>query len=237
MAKFQCIECGSEIDTLYRDYKGGSIKISRCKVCDKVADKYVEYDPVVILLDALLLQRQAYTHLLINTKSDSPWHLALLLWICDAFSKLVLQRSELSNKGLLGEHPINYSYLGLELYLNYIIAASELLTLLATVLVVFFIKRVLHHRHISINSKLITRAVIVANLGRVLAIPALLWGQSYGQLYSVLCQGYVCLSSVQALRVVSEGNHGTLWAVLAVTLGFTTQFVVSNFLHTWLDHK
>ncbi|KAK3783417.1 hypothetical protein RRG08_033678 [Elysia crispata] len=235
MAKYQCIECGSGVDTLYRDYKGGSIKISRCISCGNVADKYVEYDSVIIILDALLLQRQAYRHLLINKRSDSPWHLALLLWICDAFSKLVLQRSELSSKGLLGEDPINYSYLGMELYLNYIIAASELLTLLSAVLVVFFIKHMWHQRDTGMNSELITRAVIVASLGRVLAIPALLWGQSYGQLYVTLCEGFVCLSSLQALRVVSEGSFRTIWAVVAVTLGFTAQLIVSSTLHAWLD--
>lgn len=237
MANFQCIECGSQIDNLYRDYKGGSIKMSRCKVCNKVADKYVEYDPVIILLDALLLRQQAYRHLLINKKNDSPWHLALLLWICDAFSNLVLQRSELSSKGLLSEDPINYSYLGLELYLNYIIAALELLALLTSVLFVFFIKHIWHHGHVRMDSKPITRAVVVASLGRLLVIPALLWGQAYGQPYSVLCQGLVCLSSLQALRVVSEGSHRTAWALVAVTLGFTFQITVSNFLHTLFDYR
>ncbi|GFN85609.1 hypothetical protein PoB_001211500 [Plakobranchus ocellatus] len=115
------------------------------------------------------------------------------------------------------------------------IAATELLTLLATVLMVYFIQHIWYFRNTKMNSKLITRAVIVASLGRVLAIPALLWGQSYGQLYTALCQGFVCLSSLQALKVVSEGNHRTIWALLAVTLGFTAQMMVSNRFHTWLN--
>ena len=35
--------------------------------CGHVADKYIEYDPVVIFLDALLHKPQAYRHMLFNT--------------------------------------------------------------------------------------------------------------------------------------------------------------------------
>lgn len=35
--------------------------------CNEVADKYIEYDTVIIFLDVLLLQRPAYRHILINS--------------------------------------------------------------------------------------------------------------------------------------------------------------------------
>ena len=36
--------------------------------CNEVADKYIEYDSIIIFLDILLLQRPAYRHILINSK-------------------------------------------------------------------------------------------------------------------------------------------------------------------------
>ena len=36
--------------------------------CNEVADKYIEYDTVIIFLDVLLLQRPAYRHILINSE-------------------------------------------------------------------------------------------------------------------------------------------------------------------------
>ena len=36
--------------------------------CHKVVDKYIEFDPVIIFLDALLHKPQAYRHLLFNDK-------------------------------------------------------------------------------------------------------------------------------------------------------------------------
>lgn len=59
-----------------------SFKISECinlfaltllcfffqKSCQKPVDKYIEYDPVIILINAILCKAQAYRHILFNTK-------------------------------------------------------------------------------------------------------------------------------------------------------------------------
>ncbi|KHC78644.1 hypothetical protein MGS_02923 [Candida albicans P78042] len=62
-----CIECGySNIDCLYSKYKSDYIKLSVCPECNKIADKYIEYDSVILFLDILLLKRKAYKHLAYN---------------------------------------------------------------------------------------------------------------------------------------------------------------------------
>lgn len=38
------------------------------KSCQKPVDKYIEYDPVIILINAILCKAQAYRHILFNTK-------------------------------------------------------------------------------------------------------------------------------------------------------------------------
>lgn len=35
--------------------------------CQKPVDKYIEYDPVIILIDAILCKIQAFRHILFNT--------------------------------------------------------------------------------------------------------------------------------------------------------------------------
>ncbi|CAL1544291.1 unnamed protein product [Lymnaea stagnalis] len=234
--KYKCIECGSSVESLYRDYKANIIKIHHCESCQSVADKYIEYEPIIILLDALLLQPQAYRHLLLNTQFDAHWRLAFLFWICDAFSKLVLQRVELTNsQPSSGSEYVNYTYLGLELYLNFIIAATELLVLTVVVLSVYALKHFCTQGDLKhFSPSLIFKAVIIASLGHVLAIPALLWGQLYRNVYIHLTQGFVCLSTIQALRVVNQRKYNTFWAVLAVIFGFSAQMVVSSKMHYWL---
>lgn len=38
------------------------------KSCAKPVDKYIEYDPVIILIDAILCKIQAFRHILFNTQ-------------------------------------------------------------------------------------------------------------------------------------------------------------------------
>ncbi|GAB5578371.1 protein ARV1 isoform X1 [Prionailurus iriomotensis] len=66
--QYRCIECNQEAKELYRDYNHGVLKITICKSCQKPVDKYIEYDPVIILINAILCKAQAYRHILFNTK-------------------------------------------------------------------------------------------------------------------------------------------------------------------------
>ncbi|CDK28430.1 unnamed protein product [Kuraishia capsulata CBS 1993] len=61
-----CVECSEPIEALYYKYKGDHIKLTVCDVCHKVADKYVEYDNVLLFIDLMLLKQQAYRHLIYN---------------------------------------------------------------------------------------------------------------------------------------------------------------------------
>lgn len=62
-----CVECTySEIDELYSKYKSDYIRLTICPQCGKVADKYIEFDKVILFLDLLLLKPQAYRHVAYN---------------------------------------------------------------------------------------------------------------------------------------------------------------------------
>uniref|UniRef100_A0A674NKB4 Protein ARV n=1 Tax=Takifugu rubripes TaxID=31033 RepID=A0A674NKB4_TAKRU len=64
---FRCVECSHESPELYRDYRNGILKITICDSCKKPVDKYIEYDLVIILIDAILCKTQAFRHILFNT--------------------------------------------------------------------------------------------------------------------------------------------------------------------------
>lgn len=70
-----CIECSSEVPSLYTQYPNGYIKLTYCNNCNAVSDKYVEFDLVILFIDILLLKPQAYKHLIFNTllnEKDNP---------------------------------------------------------------------------------------------------------------------------------------------------------------------
>lgn len=74
-----CVECGCVVEaTVERRGVGGgvptadSVRLARCQSCGAVCDRYEEYDALLVLLDAMLLRRQALRHLLCNHTDPSP---------------------------------------------------------------------------------------------------------------------------------------------------------------------
>ncbi|KAI5963383.1 ARV1 [Candida theae] len=62
-----CVECGHRnIPNLYSKYKSEYVKLTVCDACNKICDKYIEYDAVILFLDILLLKKPAYRHLAYN---------------------------------------------------------------------------------------------------------------------------------------------------------------------------
>ncbi|XP_063116109.1 protein ARV1 isoform X2 [Cavia porcellus] len=82
---YRCIECNQEASELYRDYNHGVLKLTICKSCQKVVDKYIEYDPVIILINAILCKAQVYRHILFNTKINIHGKLCMFCLLCEAY--------------------------------------------------------------------------------------------------------------------------------------------------------
>uniref|UniRef100_A0A1B0FMD5 Protein ARV n=1 Tax=Glossina morsitans morsitans TaxID=37546 RepID=A0A1B0FMD5_GLOMM len=82
---FICINCGCEVKELYKKYSN-VIKTVNCEKCHKIVDKYVEFEPVIILLDTVLLSQQAYRHILYNRDFKLFWKLSLMLLLLESFA-------------------------------------------------------------------------------------------------------------------------------------------------------
>ncbi|KAJ5604598.1 Arv1 protein [Penicillium lagena] len=68
-----CIECSYPVSHLYSTYSraddrslGKGVRLTQCPRCHRFADKYVEYDFVVLFIDLVLIKPQVYRHLLFN---------------------------------------------------------------------------------------------------------------------------------------------------------------------------
>ncbi|KAL4807043.1 Arv1-like family-domain-containing protein [Aspergillus unguis] len=94
-----CIECSYPVSHLYSAYSraddrslGKGVRLTQCPRCKRFADKYVEYDFVVIFIDLVLIKPQVYRHLLFNRlESDdhkfdpSISRLGILLLLFDVY--------------------------------------------------------------------------------------------------------------------------------------------------------
>ncbi|MES1912415.1 MAG: hypothetical protein MHM6MM_004694 [Cercozoa sp. M6MM] len=91
-----CVECGEEVVRTYRQYAGqNNVRLSRCQTCGHVADKYVEYETLLVALDVLLHRVQAFRHVLLNRQNArlTPFlQLALVAALASAASKWHIYR-------------------------------------------------------------------------------------------------------------------------------------------------
>ncbi len=58
--------CGNRVDSLYIEYSDSNFRLTRCSCCGQVADKYIEFELVLVIIDVLLHRKPAYRHLMYN---------------------------------------------------------------------------------------------------------------------------------------------------------------------------
>ncbi|OBA20619.1 hypothetical protein METBIDRAFT_44285 [Metschnikowia bicuspidata var. bicuspidata NRRL YB-4993] len=62
-----CVECTNpEITCLHSEYKSKYVQLTVCPRCGNFADRYIEFDNVILFLDLVLLRPQAYRHVAFN---------------------------------------------------------------------------------------------------------------------------------------------------------------------------
>ncbi|KAJ5780282.1 Arv1 protein [Penicillium paradoxum] len=146
-----CIECSYPVSHLYSAYsraddrsQGKGVRLTQCPRCQRFADKYVEYDFVVLFIDLVLIKPQVYRHLLFNRlgRDDNQFdrsiiRLGILLLLFDVYLTWArIEKNPSLAATFLSRAPIIIQYLFF-LSLNAIATLAHHLTvrLLASILV------------------------------------------------------------------------------------------------------
>ncbi|XP_013414262.1 protein ARV1-like [Lingula anatina] len=203
MQRFVCVECGMPAVELYRDFKRGVMKISHCDHCTKVVDKYVEYDSTIVFLDMLLLKTQAYRHVLLNADSKNHWKFAVLFLLTDAYTKWTFLR--IHGVSMQDKHSDTVLYAALELNFHkaLIMSCFEALIFYMTVYICLkiLISSLWRDRRTCIpRLNLILGGILLSNFGKLLVIPATIWGQADNPTYILVIRIFLIASNVQACK-------------------------------------
>ncbi|CAG5928460.1 unnamed protein product [Menidia menidia] len=231
---FRCVECSEKAAELHRDYKNGILKITICESCQKPVDKYIEYDPVIILIDAILCKTQAFRHILFNTSLNIHWKLCVFCLLCEAYLRWsVLHGARRSS------HPadiIRYTR-EWEFYSTFGVVALELAAFCGTALCFLWIwVQVQGVRGVQVwvrgpevrpvDVGLLFRALLLSSYGKVLLVPAVIWEHDYSPLCLGLIKLFVLTSNSQAIRVIL--NCSRRLSLTAVCLGLLAETCVSR---------
>ncbi|KAL0478074.1 hypothetical protein AKO1_010787 [Acrasis kona] len=171
---FVCVECNANVPHITFVHFG-SIRLHICNKCGRVADKYVEYELVTIMLDLLLHCKQAYSHVLHNL---IPHHSA-------QNTRVELIRMALFSILLDACKKLNFSEHGVLFYRLFFASMMSFLafivgTLIASVLVIKLLNGGYVKKAKNINSHfgsygLITKVGILTSFAQVGYIPMMIW--------------------------------------------------------------
>ncbi|XP_010880848.1 protein ARV1 isoform X3 [Esox lucius] len=193
--------------------------------CQKPVDKYIEYDPVIILIDAILCKSQAFRHILFNTALNIHWKLCVFCLLCEAYLRWSqLQGSEQSNDPA---DIIRYTK-EWDFYCMFGLAALELGAF--TVGVLSFLWLVRWWLGFDFELRLLLKALLLSSYGKVLLIPAVIWEHDYSPLCFSFIKLFVLTSNSQAIRVIL--NCSRRLSLLAVCVGLLLETCVAQALRT-----
>ncbi|XP_071503010.1 protein ARV1-like [Diadema antillarum] len=223
-SQFRCIECGSSAEEVHREYGNGIIKISHCVSCKQVVDKYVEFDPVIILLDALLFKPQAYRHILFNNVISFHWRISIVCLLCDAYMKWAHSSGD-SNQD--DSRPFLHYALQWDFYAMFLVAGLELAGFMLGVIGMCWIYAKYTHRDLWLSGYCcLLRALLLSSAGKLLVIPAVIWGENHVFTTYLLTKLFMAAASTRAVAVILDCHHAT--SLLLVLCGFTTELLLGQ---------
>ncbi|KAI9547272.1 sterol homeostasis protein [Dissostichus eleginoides] len=219
---FRCVECNEKAPELHRDYSNGILKITICKSCQKPVDKYIEYDPVIILIDAILCKTQAFRHILFNTSLNIQWKLCVFCLLCEAYLRwsLLHGTEQSSDPADIIRYTKEWEFYGM-----FGLAALELSAFCIAVLL-FLMVVVGGLQGATLDLRLLLRALLLSCYGKVLLIPAVIWEHDHSPLCLGLIKMFVLTSNSQAIRVIL--NSSRRLSLLAVCVGLLSETCVAQ---------
>jgi len=223
-----CVECGHVIKHTYRLISKGNIRLTRCNHCELLADKYVEFDMVIIAIDLVLHKPQVYRHLIFNRMKPYEWGVAPgVLWLgvlvlfFDSYVKWAdasggFESLNVAENLLCAECGCGWQWLYQ--------AAIELAGFLAGVVLGVSIQPALNGGALNY----LVMSIVLSSFGKLFHGLAMIWDYSeQRQSFGTCIEAFVLASNVVALRVYLESTVGNV--LLVVLVGYMSKRVAGVF--------
>ncbi|XP_043471489.1 protein ARV1 [Leptopilina heterotoma] len=222
---YTCTNCGAEVAELYRRYSPSVLKVLKCSTCGCLADKYIEYDPVIVLLDLILLQKSAYRHLFYNSSFKSYWKLMMVLILGESFQKWFAVNTSVASSIL--STPFSF-YIAQgndvfegekSLYILLIQTTLSLSTFILTIILCMELRWLLSGRRPQTYKPInLVKALVIGRFPNLLGLLGIVWKHNSPKLHNVLIYGYELLCLLTAYSVVSDSRKSGSSIVLILGL-------------------
>ncbi|XP_012273772.1 protein ARV1 [Orussus abietinus] len=225
---YTCINCGTELGELYRRYSPSVLKVLKCEKCGALADKYIEYDPAIVLVDLVLLEKPAYRHLLYNSGFKSYWKLLIALLLGESFR--IWYTVDSNDPESFAAHSMGHND-GFKREENfYVLLVHTALSLGAFVCTVIGMTEVrwliMGRKPRKYKATDLGRALIVGGFAKLLGLLGIIWRHTSPDLHYALIHGYTVLCLLTAYSVVCESGRGG--SLVGLTGGLLAHTYVST---------
>ncbi|XP_050237445.1 protein ARV 2-like [Mercurialis annua] len=202
--KYRCVECGFGVNTLYVQYSPGNIRLMKCENCRAVADEYIEFELMIILIDLILHKPKAYRHLLYNVINQQTMNSQGFLWksvigflLLDAYRSLLLQRNQEEQGSSLSFSltVLRYQKIFTDVFFGNVMFLCFFL--LAT--------RILLNTSVGISrSRNLLQSIIVSSYFKIFLIGMMVWEFPSSVIFII--DLFVLSSNIVALKVITESD-------------------------------
>jgi len=217
---YQCIHCGNEEPQVYKTYaKGNLIKLLPCTKCGELIDKYVEYDPIIVVINLVLQNEMAYRHILHNTVFEGFWKLGIVFLFCEAYCFWCFQKGMETESTAADFYEIELNFYRVLLRTVISTCLFHGMMLLSSWFGVWHQKR-----DKSFSYFTLWKGLCLTGFSEVFELLALIW--VYTDLYSriLFVKGLFLLSNMRSYEVVTGGSK--FEAASATVFSFIFQKVI-----------
>nr|XP_031843681.1 protein ARV1 [Nomia melanderi]XP_031843682.1 protein ARV1 [Nomia melanderi] len=230
---YRCVNCGAKIEELYRSYCENVLKLLECDNCGYLADKYIEYDPVIILVDLILLDKRAYRHFLYNCNLKHYWKLIIIIWLVESFRNLSL--CDYRSTNIETSKTMQPTFDG---HCNfYLVLLRTAFSFVAFVIVVVLLTKLKWYFRPKCPDKESTthlwKALVIGGSCKLLGLLEITWGHIFSAPHYFLIMGYTLLSLLTAYSVVSDS--GKMESAIILGMGTLVYNCASNFFPTTFE--
>ncbi|XP_066251407.1 protein ARV1 [Euwallacea similis] len=237
---FCCTNCRKTTSNLYRKYNATVLKLTECEKCKAVADKYVEYDIVIILIDLILLNTKAYRHILLNTDFKNFWKLLVIIILTESYCNWSLksrQDGTLCCKENNTEPSLHEFDMNLEDLRFYVICLNSVFSYFFFVFLIYALTVVFNKYFSTTKLKEVTFVTVVKTMtlsstGIFLQLPSIIWDISLYNYHLHFITLYTSLSQLLAYRAIFDSPK--IWCLFVIFSSHLLRFtVIENIGAVW----
>lgn len=239
-----CVECGQPVNDLHHQFRGAGIRLTRCEYCQRVADKYVEHEAVIIFLDLVLLKPQAYRHLLFNRTAYCErglrfrdLQLAFFVVLMEAYSKTQSSRHSTPGWAELAPPALWKGYSPRldawnEFGLLVLISMLQLVMLSAVSLAVAYV--IFSKKYPIVNYNYLVIALILGNFGRCFTVLMMIWDYENPDVFLNMVEMFALSSSFVSVSVWA--GSGPLPPLAITAAGWSSKLAVQYAVYSILRY-